>query len=649
MQKGMLVLMIFVGQLIYANEQLSKYAEDVLKKIPYVAPSSSIITEREWKELQLDRLVTVLDRSTTSFGRWGLVQLLHPIADVKQLQHRKNVITFLINNDEKLEIFKQKLERIKKSEVSLLSYWYERDLLNRVSEQFYFSSFLLSIFNNSTIALNVSSALEMFNSIKYLLLRLALSGVLTEWRRSWYGQTDFNVWRGVKRGIAEPISHHSWYPYILPVQNTPYDIEQSEKFFIGTKQESWYDRYLLFSRGYEGAGPFVSTILTGQVAGVITATIPTLLFDYEFVTNVIGAGNRVVSLYQTMNSLQQRVSDVAQCMQAIMDVRDMVEAQGDNFALYNSAYDDELDTFFKSLLTKRFLQDSFLPYSRGHVLTMHQDIKRVKELLIPVLHSVGLLDAYCSIARLYKEHEHKETRFSFCNFITAQTPCINYHDAWLPLLSTEHAITNNLKLGCDIPGKIIITGPNGGGKSTILKTCGDAVVLAQSWCITPARTAQQSLFSTIRTALDTREDLEHNLSTFMAEKKVMKELRDDIAKSDAQHPILALIDEPFKGTVEDESARRIYQFGKDVAAQSGALVALATHVQKPITLATDTGGIFDNYQIKIQEIAPGQFKRLFKLEHGPAMWWFDDAPKRSRFVDWLDEEIAASSKAFGTV
>jgi hypothetical protein len=121
----------------------------------------------------------------------------------------------------------------------------------------------------------------------------------------------------------------------------------------------------------------------------------------------------------------------------------------------------------------------------------------------------------------------------------------------------------------------------------------------------------------------------------MAEKKTMSELLEDIYAADTDDKMLVLVDEPYKGTVDAESAKRIYQFGKDVAGYPQLLLALATHVRKPIALAQDAPGIFGNYQVKINETRLGTFERLFKLEPGPAMWWFDDGDKRSRFVDWI--------------
>jgi DNA mismatch repair ATPase MutS len=167
--------------------------------------------------------------------------------------------------------------------------------------------------------------------------------------------------------------------------------------------------------------------------------------------------------------------------------------------------------------------------------------------------------------------------------------------------------------------------------------------LAQSWCIVPAKKAQQTIFSAIKTSFAPHEDIKHGLSTFMAEKKVMEELLNDIKDSDPYNHMLVLIDEPYKGTVDAESAKRIYQFGMDIASYPQALVAIATHVKRPIALAQDTNGVFGNYHVKIEEVTKGVFERLFKFERGPALWWFEDAEKRSRFVDWIG--VVGSSEA----
>jgi len=642
----LIILLGFLSfsQTVLTEQKLSEHAEQVLNLIKYELPAPSIIGEREWKELQLDRLVTILDRSTTSFGRWGLVQLLHPIADEKELSRRKEIITFLVEHEQEMRIFQEQLERVKNVEKSLLAYWDKHDQLNQSAQQFYYTVFGLKDLNKSSLALNASTIMEMFNSWKYLVSALALGGLSAEFQKWIYSeQASLDIVGGIKAGLELPFRQHSPTPIELTKPKEKYGYKDYIKAFT---YGSWGDRYKVLFQGYTartkelGLPGFIDGTVpgAGKFGAFVLATIPTLFFDYQWGNAVISTGQRIISMYRTLNELQKRVADVAHCVDAIQKLQKMVDKQAPQLRSYldsSDDYDTDRKDLVDNLLTKRFLQKSDYLYSRGHVLTMHLDITQKKKTLIPLLHSVALLDAYCSIAQLYKESQNEQVIFSFPEFVNTQKPFLNCRDAWLPLLSSSQAITNDLILGAhNYPGKIIITGPNGSGKSTVLKTFGILPVLAQSWGVVPAKNAEQTLFSIIRTNLAADEDLQKELSKGMAGIKAMNELRNDIRRFD-QQPMLVLIDEPYGGMVDAEAAKRIYDFGMDIAGCSQALVAIATHTKKPIQLAQSLPNIFANYQVKIEETELGTFKRLFKLEPGAAMWWFNDEGRRSRFVDWL--------------
>lgn len=610
---------------IAQEKMLHKQAERVLGPLTQNFSESSIITEREWQELQLDRLIDRLDRTKTSFGKWGLTQLLYPIADKQELLQRQSIIQFLVEHEDIMLLFQEQLALIHRLERSVLAYWDKHDWLNQNILQFYYTFPAFKEFNKNSLALDVGVVTEMLSAWKYLLGALALTGLskeITQWVYS--EKADVDVIGGIREGLQGPISQHSPYKFQLKDVQPPYTQKDYVRAFAF--QGSWGDRYAIMQ-------PRV-----GMIGALITATLPTLFFDYQWSTTIYSAGLRIISMYRTLNMLQRRVSDVAHCVKAIKKIQTSIIAQcpecADYFA-YDHGYDDE-KVFIDTLLSKKNLHKSEHLYSRGNVLAMHLKISQKKNRLIPLLESIALLDAYCSIAQLYKEFNEKEVVFCFPEFIESAQPFLSYHNAWLPLLAPEKAIINDLILGeKSIPEKIIITGPSGGGKSTILKAYGIAAVLAQSWGIVAAQECQQTILSAIRTSLASVENLNKELSTFMAEQKIMSDLRDDIRYAEPHEKLLVLIDEPYKGIVEAESARRIYQFGKDIASADQALVVIATHVRKPIMLEKDTNGVFGNYQVKIKETAPGMFKRLFKLQRGPALWWLDDEDKRGRFVDWL--------------
>ena len=639
--------------------------QNIFSTVLYQPASPSIITEHEWKEFQLDRLITILDRTKTSFGRWGLTQLLQPIADSHELALRKEIITFLIEHETELSLLQQQLSKIHEVEKALLAYWDRGDAVDAGAQQFYYSlPGVRDKLNGSSLALNGSVATQMFDAFRNLIVAMCLSGVQEEFGEWLLNKEKHNVdlWGGMMKGLTKPFQQHSWGT--TEYGEKPEGGYGYKDYVRAITYGSWGDRYKVLSEGFTldaaktGVPMFfnrpeakAAVGLFGKLSAVVGASAQTLLYDYYWGSSLLSVGSHILSMNQTLNQLYDRIVDVATCFNGIKSIKNIIKkypAIADNH--YTAIeYDTQVNDCLKSLAASRFAKKGSYLYSRGHVLSMHREIKKIKKSFVPMLQSIAFLDAYCSIAQLYKESQQQAVKFSFPEFVPSPTPFLSYEDAWLPLLTYKQAIANDLCLGVvgqqGCPGKIIITGPNGGGKSTILKTYGVAVILAQSWFIIPAMHGTQTLFAEIKTGLAPREDLEQGLSTFMAEKKRMLELFESMKKSDAQNNnTIVLIDEPYKGTVDDESAKRIYQFGKEVAGFSHTLVAIATHVKKPVALAVDTQGIFGNYQVKIKEVSKGVFERLFKLEKGPATWWFEDADKRSRFVDWISGSSPLTEK-----
>lgn len=319
-----------------------------------------------------------------------------------------------------------------------------------------------------------------------------------------------------------------------------------------------------------------------------------------------------------------------------------------------SAPAGELATLFEVLKADTFKVENLNTqlYSRGNILLAHRLVSRNRDALIPMLHALGELDAYSAMAANMKEQTDSATPFTFVQFSSDDQAMVDMQDAWLPLV--HNPVANSISFGAGKPNKVIITGPNGGGKSVFLKTLGSAVTLAQSWGVAPARSAKMSLFNGIRTSIHPEESLEEELSTFMAEKMRVDDIKDFVfGHTDSNFKVLLLLDEPFRGTVDAESAERIYKFGMDIAPLKQSIVLLATHVEKPTRLAQDTGNVFENYHVCIKEAENGSFERQFKLEPGLLEWWFADAAKRSRFIDFVTmqkhkeklEKQAAAQKA----
>ena len=120
-------------------------------------------------------------------------------------------------------------------------------------------------------------------------------------------------------------------------------------------------------------------------------------------------------------------------------------------------------------------------------------------------------------------------------------------DLYHPGLSSGKRIYNSLTL--DPLGSkkshVLLTGPNRGGKSTLLKSIGTAVLMAQTVGIVFARSATLPIFQNIITALSP-QDVIGKLSLFEAEIEFAKEVMARLAV--ATGPTFLMMDEIFHGT-----------------------------------------------------------------------------------------------------
>lgn len=124
---------------------------------------------------------------------------------------------------------------------------------------------------------------------------------------------------------------------------------------------------------------------------------------------------------------------------------------------------------------------------------------------------------------------------------------------------------------------ILLTGPNRGGKSTLLKALGLSVLMSQTLGIVFARKATLPLFGSMITALSPT-DVVGKMSLFEAEIEFAKDVRARIQAQPAA-PIFLMMDEIFHGTNAHDGVEASQVFLDDLYDASGAPVysIVSTH------------------------------------------------------------------------
>ena len=165
----------------------------------------------------------------------------------------------------------------------------------------------------------------------------------------------------------------------------------------------------------------------------------------------------------------------------------------------------------------------------------------------------------------------------YANEIKATEPIIDRQNhvalwkAWHPLLDREKAVANDIILGEEYQA-IVITGPNTGGKTILLKTVGVIQLMAQMGLYIPAgENGRVGIFTEIFADIGDEQSIEQNLSTFSSHMSnivsILKQIND---KS------LLLIDEIGSGTDPQEGSSLAIAILDYIASKQSYVIA-STH------------------------------------------------------------------------
>ena len=165
----------------------------------------------------------------------------------------------------------------------------------------------------------------------------------------------------------------------------------------------------------------------------------------------------------------------------------------------------------------------------------------------------------------------------YANEIKATEPIIDRQNhvalwkAWHPLLDREKAVANDIILGEEYQA-IVITGPNTGGKTILLKTVGVIQLMAQMGLYIPAgENSRVGIFTEIFADIGDEQSIEQNLSTFSSHMSNIVSILKQI-----NNKSLILIDEIGSGTDPQEGSSLAIAILDYIASKQSYVIA-STH------------------------------------------------------------------------
>jgi DNA mismatch repair protein MutS2 len=217
--------------------------------------------------------------------------------------------------------------------------------------------------------------------------------------------------------------------------------------------------------------------------------------------------------------------------------------------------------------------------------------------------TVGKLDAISARARLSLKYDGNKPEIS-------EQQRIEYKQARHPLLvlqsSVAKVVANDIRIGSGIESgqTLVITGPNTGGKTVLLKTVGIFALMLRAGLLLPvAPGSVGTLFNHVYADIGDEQSLEQSLSTFSSHMQNIVHIVDRATKA-----TLVLLDEIGAGTDPKEGAALAKSVLEHLTI-SGAMTIATTHFSELKMLAYGDAG-FINGSLDFDDVSLSPTYRL---------------------------------------
>lgn len=562
-------------------------AEKQKGDVVYDAVLDDVVT---WEDLALFRgskdetkdvyLGNKLNRTLTEFGRVQFFRMLaEPTVDIAKIEQRQQIIKELATNDKLYNDLLSTFQELKKTENLLISFYGNDPLYNSAGNFCYVnipSTRVNDTFNYNTTALKTINCYEYSKRLTFFAAGVAASIVLPLYglSRLTNRETSFNGIMAKSFGV-EPKEFREFSNSLVGYGDRVFAL-------LSLFDNKWVKGAACIASGVYCASRLKKDYLWAKAHLDMLACIQTKMID---VAAFMESAQHVNSLVKTSQVLTNNTQTSATFTQLF----EKLPAQNAHIAellhlLQSSTFKGEPSAFSH----------------HGNILVGFKLMHENKDVFKQLLMTLGELDAYLSVATLYREHQSKKAVFSFANLETAAHPHIELKEFWNPFIDADKVQTSSVTIGGAHPRALIITGSNEGGKSTFIKAVAFNLIMAQSFGVGPAAHITITPFSSIATYLNITDDIGQGNSLFKNQVSRTQYLISRTEKLSADQFSLLAIDEVFNGTSHIEASAAAYSFARYTGNFANCISLFATHYPIMNKLAKENSSVFANYRIRVE-------------------------------------------------
>jgi DNA mismatch repair ATPase MutS len=273
---------------------------------------------------------------------------------------------------------------------------------------------------------------------------------------------------------------------------------------------------------------------------------------------------------------------------------------------FNAEHNTTFETIFPQAAKKSF---TIFSSSFGDQLCLFKSLKREDyDALVFATYSI---DCIASILTCNMHHA-----FSLPTYADTDTPTLQCTGIYHPCIKRNVVVSNDITFGGDTTRCVILTGPNAGGKSTLLKSVLVNILLSQTLCISNSSNTTITPFKYVNSHIHV-PDCKGKESLFEAEMYRCKHNLETIASmSPNEHAFIAL-DEIFNSTNPVEGIAASYAVLKHMAGYANVCSMISTHFIFLTKLSATFPLMFRNVKMNVETDSAFTFiKYPYKLQTG---------------------------------
>ena len=527
---------------IYETEQ---YSKSDLSRIY----SPRVLEDLDFYDSKGKSVFDVINLTETCFGDKHIRKLLAtPQDDVTLLKERQLKIKQILDNTELYSTLKSHLEKIKRTESTLLWFWNPpTQETTQLHEMIYYNMPTLEFVNENTLFMQLSNLYAIFAVPSITTLSPIVTIILPYIFLRVMG-ADISM-SSIYEGLTKQIT------------------KMATKFSIGSADKP---------------SPFIK---------YLSIAMWVIFYLQSAYTSIMSAYNT----HKIISNIHTKSNTIASFINEHTEVINILTKSG-----FKTDYLQSQCTLTPVFNHETFRTTPQLLTNKGIVLTSYYKLLKMKDQLIPAMQLIGEIDAYLTIVSLIKKHNYNLSEFIDQN--STLKPHIKIKHVYHPVIPNKKVITNSLDMTKKKPVNHIITGPNKAGKSTYIKSVIISLILSQTLTICNAKNAQITPFSYIDSYLNI-PDCEGKESLYEAELNRCFEHMCKIKEfEDKSHRYMfTIMDEIFSSTNNKEGHAAAHAILKNMAKYDNSASIVTTHYYELANLEEETKNKIHNYKFTCQQ------------------------------------------------